>query len=102
MGTFIVFKVAFQEQTIGETQAFGSFSKFNSSVTSVDAGHLGYPLTSKTDENLDWLEELYLEGRRITTCEIWHVNFILVSLEHFERQSECASDCWQIYALPAE
>jgi hypothetical protein len=40
------------------------------------------------------------QNRRINVHEVV-VDFILVSSEHFERESEYAFDCHQIYAVPA-
>jgi hypothetical protein len=53
-----------------EEQVFERFSKFGSSVTSVEnAEYLGHP-SSKTDENVDWMIELVHKNRRITICEV--------------------------------
>jgi hypothetical protein len=63
-------KVALESRE-GRTQIFYWFSKFISSVDSVeDAAYLGHPLTSKTDENVDKMNELVLEKRRIAIHEV--------------------------------
>jgi len=47
------------------------------------------------------VKELVLTNRRITICKV-AVNFIWIILEYLERQSEHASEFFQIHALPAE
>lgn len=97
-------KLALREETEGRIQVFEWFSKLKINVTSVeDAGCSGHPLMREAGETVDQGKELVTENRRISTlksCE--HVgNFVLVSLEHFERQSECALYCCKICTLSA-
>jgi hypothetical protein len=35
-----------------------------------DAEHPGHPLTSRTDEYLDQVQEINLKQRRLTICEV--------------------------------
>jgi hypothetical protein len=53
-------KVAFGEETMGKTQVFEYYSKLRSSVTVENVECLGCSLTSKTDENMDRVQELVL------------------------------------------
>jgi hypothetical protein len=54
METFEMLYVAFGDQTMGRTQVSEWFTKFKSSVISVeDAKRAGRPLTSKTNANVD-------------------------------------------------
>jgi hypothetical protein len=89
---------------MGRTQVFEWRSKFKTSVTSVeDAEHSGCPSTSKRGENVDQVKEFVLKIRIINICKVANVGkFIWISFEHFERQSEHASDCHQMCALCAD
>jgi len=54
----------FQKADNAENTIFWWVFKFKSSVISVeDAGQLGHPLTSKTDENTDHMKKLVHENR---------------------------------------
>jgi hypothetical protein len=46
-----------------------------------NAKGLGYPLTSKTDKNVDLVTGTVLENRRITTCEGANMLRILGSVQ---------------------
>jgi len=57
-------------------------------VTSVEAAeHLGCPLTSTTDADVDWVKKLVLRNRRLAICEVANITgrFIWFCSEHFER-----------------
>jgi hypothetical protein len=80
METFEMLKVCFGEETMGGKQVFEWFSKFKSSVTSVeDAKCLGCPLTSKRDENVDRENGLVHKNGRITIREV--ANMLEISYE---------------------
>jgi hypothetical protein len=52
--TFKILKVTFGEQKMGITQFLSVFFKFKSDVTFAEnAKFSGYPLISKTDENME-------------------------------------------------
>jgi len=66
---------------MGRTQVFKV-------VTSVEAAeHLGCPLTSTTDSDVDWVKKLVLRNRSFAICEVANVtgHFICFYSEHFER-----------------
>lgn len=78
--------------------------KVQSCVISVEyAEQLGRPLTSKTDENVDWVKEVFHKQMNHYSWSWWHVvNFIWINSEHYDGQSKHASDCCHIRASPAE
>jgi hypothetical protein len=64
---------------MARTQVFEWFSKFKSGVTSgEDAECLEHSSTSKTDENVALVMELFLENRRTTIHQV--ANLLEISL----------------------
>jgi hypothetical protein len=74
-------------------------------VTSIDAERSVCPLTSKTNEIMDWMNKHFLENRRITVCEVANVLGLCVRLEQFKKQSEhgcgCCQCVWPLYVVCA-
>jgi len=86
---------------VERTQVFEWFSKFRSSVTFVEDGNcLICPLTSKTDENMCCLKENYSKTKESLPVNLLPSgNFIWVTSEHLERESEHVLDCCKVCAL---
>lgn len=82
-------------------QVSGWFTKFTSSMTSVDdAQCLGCPSTSNTDQRLDRGYEFALktEDSLCVKLTCWELQ-VGQHIAHAERQYEHVSDCCQIHAL---
>jgi hypothetical protein len=104
METFKTLKVVLKSGQWEEHEFLGGFSKFNTSATSVeDAEHSQCLSTSRTGENVNQVKEFVLKISIINICKVDNVgNFIWIGFEHFERQSEYASDCPKFCALCAD
>lgn len=76
----------------GKNQIFDWFSKSKVVWPLVeDAECSGCLLASKIGENVHQVKELVLKKRMIIICEGAKIgNYVWVSSEHFQRQSECA------------
>ena len=90
---------------MSRTQITALFSKFKGGMTSVTGmKHSGQPSRSRACENADQMKETVYKYRTITIhWNCLHVgNYLWESSKYFQKQSEHASDCYQIHAPPTE
>lgn len=69
--TFEMLKIAFREETMCRTQTYEWWKRFREVRTSVDDDpRSGRPSTSKTDDNVAKVREVFRTNRRLTVREV--------------------------------
>jgi len=88
---------AFKEEALSRTQVFEWFARFKRGEMSVENHpHSGRPSTSRTDENVEKINEDY----RYTIDEIYRCELEFLSAD-FDRGFEHETRCREVCSLPA-